>query len=200
MRIANKLGYESLLSKQYSSDVSAAAQHFWMNETADEFSRIAMTCLEIDETVDMKGRTFMNKINGTTRKLLCAAAPSFGFACLLLFAGCPDARNIVQEWPIAKRVYTTAEQQILPIGLPPDTPEINPADVPLYAQFGYSAWHVGPGTDYSEDADNPQPYDKRSELAPGYTDAPNAAHLLSFFAITDIHLTDKESPAQVIYT
>ncbi len=141
----------------------------------------------------------MNKFNGTARKHLCAAALSFGFACLLLFAGCPDARNITQEWPISKTVYTTAEQQILPIGLPPDTPEINPADVPLYETFGYSAWHVGPGTNYSEDPDSPQPYDKRTELAPAYTDAPNAARLLSFFSMSDIHLTDKESPAQPLY-
>jgi len=102
----------------------------------------------------------------------------------LQLAACGDSR-----WPIEKEVFTTAQQQILPIGLPADTPQINPADVSLYEQFGYSAWHAGPGL----------PYAKRTELAPGYTDAPNAARLLSFFAITDIHITDKESPAQPIY-
>jgi metallophosphoesterase (TIGR03768 family) len=96
-------------------------------------------------------------------------------------------------------VYTTAEQQVLPIALPADTPAVNPADVPLYAQFGYSAWHRAPGTDYGQDPNNPQPYDKRTELAPAYAGASNIARLLSFFAITDIHITDKESPAQAIY-
>ena len=37
------------------------------------------------------------------------------------------------------------------------------------------------------------------ELAPGHADASPAARLLTFFAISDIHITDKESPAQPIY-
>ena len=93
------------------------------------------------------------------------------------------------EWPIAKDVYTTAQQQVLPIGLPADTPQINPADVSLYAQFGYSAWHVGAAL----------PIVKRTELAPGYTTATNAAKLLSFFSMSDIHINDKESPAVALY-
>ena len=116
------------------------------------------------------------------------------FALVLPFhlAGCGSSNTPspqVAEWPIAKEVYTTAQQQVLPIGLSADTPQINPRDVPLYAQYGYSAWRTGAGL----------PYDKRTELAPGYTGAPNAARLLSFFAMTDIHITDKESPAQAIY-
>jgi len=66
-------------------------------------------------------------------------------------------------------------------------PQINPRDVPLYEGYRYSDWRVGVGL----------PYVKRTELAPVYAGAPNAARLLSFFAITDIHITDKESPAQV---
>ena len=103
------------------------------------------------------------------------------------------------EWPIAKNVFTTAQQQILPVGLSADTPKVNPADVPLYEKYGYSAWRAGPGTNYSRDPGRPQPYDKRTELAPGYAGAPHAARLLTFFAISDIHITDKESPAQPIY-
>jgi len=95
----------------------------------------------------------------------------------------------VAEWPIAKEVFTTARQQILPIGLPADTPQINPADVHLYSQFGYSAWHTGPGLASV----------KRTELAPAYNGAPNATRLLSFFAMTDTHIADKESPAQPLY-
>jgi len=102
------------------------------------------------------------------------------------------------EWPIAKDVFTTAKQQILPVAIPASTPQLNPADVPLYEPFGYSAWHVGAGTNYSADPNNPRPYDKRTDLAPGYTNAPNAARLLSFFSMSDIHIADKESPAQPI--
>ena len=93
------------------------------------------------------------------------------------------------SWPIANEVFTTAEQQILPVGLSTDTPQINPADVPLYEQYGYSAWYAGAGLTHV----------KRTELAPGYTNAPNAARLLSFFSMSDIHIADKESPAQPIY-
>ncbi len=125
-----------------------------------------------------------------TARLVSAA---FALLFLLQLPGC------VVEWPIAKDVYTTAEQQVLPVALPADTPSVNPKDAVLYAAFGYSAWHTGPGTDYSADSATAQPYDKRAELAPAYKNAANAADLLSFFAITDIHITDKESPAQAIY-
>ena len=36
-------------------------------------------------------------------------------------------------------------------------------------------------------------------MRPAYAGAPHAARLLTFFAISDIHITDKESPAQPIY-
>lgn len=93
------------------------------------------------------------------------------------------------EWPISQQVYTTVEEQILPIPLSAATPQINPRDVWLYGTFGYSAWQVASGLNYV----------KRTELARDYTSAPNAARLLTFFSISDIHITDKESPAQPIY-
>jgi metallophosphoesterase (TIGR03768 family) len=92
-------------------------------------------------------------------------------------------------WPIANEVYTTAVQQIFPMGLSADTPPINPRDIPLYQAYGYSGWLAGPGL----------PYVKRIELAPAYTGGPNVERILSFFAISDIHITDKESPAQVMW-
>jgi len=112
---------------------------------------------------------------------------------LLIFSlsGCTGSDSTspaVTAWPISDEVFTTAQQQILPVGLSAaDTPQILPRDVPLYEEYGYSGWRVGVGL----------PYVKRTELAPVYASAPNAARLLSFFAITDIHITDKESPAQV---
>ena len=45
----------------------------------------------------------------------------------------------------------------------------------------------------------PQPYDKRTELAPDYAGAAPAARLLTFFSMSDVHIADKESPAQPIY-
>jgi metallophosphoesterase (TIGR03768 family) len=96
----------------------------------------------------------------------------------------------VREWPIVKEVSTTAQEQILPVGLSPaDTPVINPRDVSLYEEYGYSGWRVGVGLSHL----------KRTELAPDYAGAPNVARLLNFFSMSDIHITDKESPAQAIY-
>jgi metallophosphoesterase (TIGR03768 family) len=104
----------------------------------------------------------------------------------------PDAGSPVVEYPIDYDVFTTVEQEIHPIDLtlggPP--PTIDPRDVPLYEVFGYSAWHeVTPG----------QPYDQVKDLAPDIDPAVpvNNGDLLSFFAMTDIHICDKESPAQV---
>jgi metallophosphoesterase (TIGR03768 family) len=105
------------------------------------------------------------------------------------FAGGNDPDLQVAGWPIANEVYTTAQQQVLPVAVPASTPVVNPAQVALYGQYGYSAWLPGP----------PLAYVKRTELAPGYRNAPNAARLLSFFSISDIHITDKESPAQPIF-
>lgn len=89
----------------------------------------------------------------------------------------------------APAVLTTAQRQILPVGLPADTPPIRPSDLPGYAKYGYTAWQFGPGL----------PNVKRADLAPAYRGAPNAARLLSFFSISDIHITDKESPAEAPY-
>ena len=93
------------------------------------------------------------------------------------------------SWPIAQEVYTTAEHQIQPLAVPPSAPQVNPSQVAEYAQYGYSAWQQG----------GPLAYVKRTELAPAYKGAANAARLLIFFSISDIHIADKESPAQVNY-
>jgi metallophosphoesterase (TIGR03768 family) len=135
--------------------------------------------------------------NAIKKKFLHATTVCLG--SLLLLTGCPESQCKDPGWPIAKEVYTTAQQQVLPIGLPADTPQIYPSDVTLYAQFGYSAWRLGDGTDYSAEGDGSEPYEKRAELAPNYTNAANVARLLTFFTISDIHITDKESPAQPIY-
>jgi metallophosphoesterase (TIGR03768 family) len=113
-----------------------------------------------------------------------AAATSF---MLDGITGCSSSR--IGAWPISSSVFTTAQQQILPVELASDAPLLNPADVPLRAQYGYGAWRVGAGL----------PHVKRAELAPGHDGAPNVARLLSFFSMTDVHITDKESPAQPIY-
>jgi metallophosphoesterase (TIGR03768 family) len=58
-----------------------------------------------------------------------------------------------------------------------------------YSQYGYNAWKMAGGLKH----------EKVLKLAPGYTGAPNAARLLTFFSMSDIHIADKESPAQPLY-
>ncbi len=95
----------------------------------------------------------------------------------LLGAGC----NLVQ---------TTRQQTVCPIAVPAGAPEIPPSYVPEYELYGYSAWKTGPGVDDGRRFDL---------MRDGYTGSPNRARLLSFFSLSDIHITDKESPAQVVY-
>jgi hypothetical protein len=46
----------------------------------------------------------------------------------------PPAPKIV-SWPIAKQVYTTAQQQVCPVALSPTVRELHPGVVALYAQY-----------------------------------------------------------------
>ena len=84
----------------------------------------------------------------------------------------------------------TRQRTIRPAALPAGTPAVVVTNIPAYEVYGYSAWEWGPGEDAG-----------RRFLRPAeYTEATHAARLLSFFAIADIHITDKESPSQSLYT
>lgn len=113
----------------------------------------------------------------------------FGLVLQLQLVACSASDTSVISWPISDVVNTTVQKQILPIAVPLDAPLISPGDVSKYEQYGYSAWQAGDGL----------PYVKRTDLAPSYVDAASSARLLNFFTITDIHISDKESPAQPIY-
>lgn len=108
-------------------------------------------------------------------------------ACMYLTTlnvGCSSNSTPILQWPISNTVYTTAEQQILPV--PISGPLIAPKDLTLYKQYNYSSWSRGGGLSHTV----------WETMA---TKAPNAALLLSFFTITDVHISDKESPAQPLY-
>ncbi len=93
--------------------------------------------------------------------------------------------------PIDSHVVTTAERTVVPIPPPPDAETFLPYEVEKYAPNGYGRWEYGPGA----------PHERRLELLPGGTTSvpgEGGHRLVRFFTITDIHLTDKESPAQAI--
>jgi metallophosphoesterase (TIGR03768 family) len=119
-------------------------------------------------------------LKGSTGTLAAVSLGSLGLACSSGSQAAAQATSVA---------YTTAQQQVLPVSLALATPQINPADVQLYEKYGYSSWRLGPGL----------PSVPRTDLAPAYQGAPVGNHLLSFFAITDVHMVDKESPAQPLY-
>jgi metallophosphoesterase (TIGR03768 family) len=110
--------------------------------------------------------------------------------------GVSQYSNIVSinmgSYPIAADVFTTLQKTVIPVALSPYTPQISPADLFLYDIFGFGTWQEGPGLSLA----------KNTDIMPvGYTgeSVTKASHLLNFFTITDVHIADKESPAQGIY-
>ncbi len=83
----------------------------------------------------------------------------------------------------------TRQRTLVPIELPEYTP-IAPSNVAAYVDHGYAQWQWEAGTNQGV----------RLDLMPAdYAMALRQTRLLSFFTVSDIHITDKESPAQVPY-
>ncbi len=99
---------------------------------------------------------------------------------------------IMGSYPIASDVFTTVQKTVSPVALSLITTQISAGDLFLYDVFGYSAWQEGPGLSLV----------KRTDIMPAnYSGATvkNMGRLLNFFSMSDIHIADKESPAQGNY-
>ncbi|MEI7437767.1 MAG: TIGR03768 family metallophosphoesterase [bacterium] len=83
----------------------------------------------------------------------------------------------------------TRQQTILPVYVAPETPQIAPSNVSQYLTTPYGMWNWGAGTNEG----------RKFLTSAESTATTNAARLVSFFSMSDIHITDKESPAQVPY-
>ncbi len=93
------------------------------------------------------------------------------------------------SYPISSDVETTVERTVIPDPVPVTSTKILPFELSKYKELGYGNWHFGPGL----------PYVKRLDLMPkAYhaTSTSSSTQLLNFFTLTDIHITDKETPAQ----
>lgn len=122
------------------------------------------------------------------------------FMCILAFAfsGCfygdfgdavNQAATNLEIYPISSTVVTTCQRTIAGIA-PSPVEKVLPHEISKYKQNGYGKWNYGAGV----------ALEKRTDLMPdGYKTSDPAARLLHFFAMTDVHVTDKESPAQLIY-
>ena len=115
-------------------------------------------------------------------------------AAAMVMAIAPTMGSAVdyREYSISSHVHTTLKRTVVPNSVPPDSPAIFPYELSKYAPYGYGQWHYGPGV----------PSERRFDImASSYTGegvAPRA-ELVRFFSISDMHLRDKESPAQAIY-
>jgi metallophosphoesterase (TIGR03768 family) len=109
-----------------------------------------------------------------------------GFA-LILNIGCRKNDSDI----VIPTVYTTLDRTIVP-DIVPAIPTVKIDDPANFAKYGYGSYHFGPGLSCQ----------KRLDLMPsgyGNTLVTKEAKLLRFFTMTDIHLTDKESPCQAIF-
>lgn len=100
------------------------------------------------------------------------------------------APQALQSNAIAPEVFTTLEHTVVP-GAKPSV-QIPLSAVSRFKQYGYGNWTLG----------NPLPAELRTDLMPASYDATatrKKEKLLSFFTISDIHITDKETPNQLIH-
>jgi hypothetical protein len=101
----------------------------------------------------------------------------------------------VPSYPVTENVYTTLDRTVIPIAPPSPYPNtiLLPSQVSVYTSNGYGKW----------DSDGlPFPFIRpdmqTGDVGPSVPD-PEATPLLSFFTMSDIHIADKESPAQCNY-
>jgi len=134
-----------------------------------------------------------NPVQITRREFLKYAAGAFGAMSLSSFSfGALSAGQKIQKYPISPRVTTTLEAMIaFPKTLPGlSKPEI--CQVEQYGKFGYGNWTVG----------SPLPLMPRMDIMPASYSNPSPARkakFINFFTFSDIHITDKEAPNQLIH-
>jgi metallophosphoesterase (TIGR03768 family) len=131
-------------------------------------------------------RTFLKLTAGAAA---CVSLESLNFYGTALAVVKPT----VPEYEISPEVYTTLQRTIV-FDMPPKKLQpIELQQVEKYEQYSYGSYRFGDAL----------PLEQRTDLMPkGYesTKASKNQRLLRFFTISDIHITDKESPAQFLYT
>jgi metallophosphoesterase (TIGR03768 family) len=144
-------------------------------------------------------RDFMKFTTGT---VACLSLGTLTFGC--------GGSDQAEGYPIDLTVATTLQRMLsFPLIMSPKPPNLMPTppkspngkpglavtqlcEVWKYDDLGYGAWTFGA----------PLPLVQRTDIMPaGYRNPMPVRNkkLLNFFAITDIHITDKEAPNQLIY-
>ncbi|MGA2171641.1 MAG: TIGR03768 family metallophosphoesterase [Sedimentisphaerales bacterium] len=99
------------------------------------------------------------------------------------------------SYPIATDIHTTLDETVIATTPLAVTPALDPCDIPEYATYQYGEWDFNLG---GFPFIRPDPNMQSNNFVLSVAD-PLAATLLSFFSISDVHIADKESPAQAIY-
>ena len=120
----------------------------------------------------------------------------FMILLLLSMSGCSQksseaAATKTPSYPIASKVVTTEQRTIVPTPIPSGSAILLPYEISKYSKNGYGKWSYGPGLATV----------KRLDLMPAdYTgkSVTGSAALLHFFTMSDIHITDEETPAEAV--
>jgi metallophosphoesterase (TIGR03768 family) len=151
----------------------------------------AYVCNEVEHKIKKPEEEFYETILRIQKKFYLVFLMS-----MLIFASSGCSKSVVRNqsqlegYPIASDVFTTRQRTVVPGTKPSVTIRLD--EVSKYNQYGYGTWKDGKGIDDGKRTDIMQT---------SYTgaSATKKAKLLNFFTITDIHITDKESPSQLIY-
>ena len=168
-------------------------------------SKKAGRILPHDAVKIVRGMTRRDFIKYSTGTVACLTLGSMTFG-----VGSALGQTPKPSYPIDSTVVTTRQRMVsFPLtmsSVPPNlmpTPPNNPnggpglaatqlCEVSKYEALGYGAWKFGA----------PLPLKQRTDLMPaGYSNPTPTRHkrILHFFTMTDIHITDKEAPNQLIY-
>jgi len=128
-------------------------------------------------------REFMKYTAGTAA---CIYLGTLSFGC--------GSTSQINGYPIDSTVATTLEKTVVPVDRPSTEYTVMPNDVADYARYGYGVWSPQAGLGFEKLLDlMPSGYAATSQTVTG------TALLLRFFTMTDIHLTDVQSPAQTLF-
>ena len=135
----------------------------------------------------------VNIKQASRREFLKRSVGAFGAMTLSSFAyGAVSGWRPVQKYPVGPAVFTTLQRMI---SFPKTLPGLTPPqlrEVEQYSKFGYGNWTFG----------SPLPLIPRTDLLPASDNRASTsrkAKFLHFFAFSDIHITDKEAPNQLIH-
>ena len=95
-------------------------------------------------------------------------------------------------------VPTTVQRTVLPEPVPDGAPRLLPYELARYDACGYGRWSYGPGLPHERRLDLLQPAGSGDAGQAAPAGAAPSRRLARFFVITDIHITDVQSPAQAI--